>query len=198
MSKRIMNEVMSLAEDHGMRIYYQDTDSMHIEKHCLEELAEKYKQKYDRELVGSNLGQFHSDFELKSDSTNVRSIEAYFIGKKCYIDKLIDDQGNTGYHMRLKGVPQASIIDAANRLFKGDVVELYKQLALNQTINFDRLAGSGVKFDYTGSMTIENKDRFERNVGFNRTLPPENYENGAFIHLSGELGMGDGVFMKTE
>ena len=30
MSKRIMNEVMCLAYDIGCRIYYQDTDSMHI------------------------------------------------------------------------------------------------------------------------------------------------------------------------
>ena len=31
MSKKIMNEVMCLAHDLGIRIYYQDTDSMHIE-----------------------------------------------------------------------------------------------------------------------------------------------------------------------
>jgi hypothetical protein len=30
MSKRIMSEVMCLAEDNGIEIYYQDTDSMHI------------------------------------------------------------------------------------------------------------------------------------------------------------------------
>ena len=32
MSKRIMNEVMCLAEDLGINIYYTDTDSMHIDK----------------------------------------------------------------------------------------------------------------------------------------------------------------------
>ena len=30
MSKRVMNEVMTLAEDEGLNIWYQDTDSMHI------------------------------------------------------------------------------------------------------------------------------------------------------------------------
>ena len=30
MSKRIMNEVMTLAEDEGLKIWYQDTDSIHI------------------------------------------------------------------------------------------------------------------------------------------------------------------------
>ena len=32
MSKRIMNEVMTTAEDLDIKIFYQDTDSMHIEK----------------------------------------------------------------------------------------------------------------------------------------------------------------------
>ena len=30
MSKRIMNEVMTLADDEQLSIWYQDTDSMHI------------------------------------------------------------------------------------------------------------------------------------------------------------------------
>jgi len=30
MSKRIMNEVITLAEENNLNIYYQDTDSMHI------------------------------------------------------------------------------------------------------------------------------------------------------------------------
>ena len=32
MSKRIMNEVICLAEDNHIKIFYQDTDSMHILK----------------------------------------------------------------------------------------------------------------------------------------------------------------------
>lgn len=188
MSKRIMNEVMCLAEDLGMRIYYQDTDSMHIERHNLDILASEFKKKYGRELIGSNLGQFHSDFELKPNSTNVRSIEAYFIGKKCYIDRLIDDQGNEGFHMRLKGVPQASIIELANEKFGGNVMEVFRQLAIGNVLRFNLLAGNGIKFDYTRAMTIKNKEHFERNVGFTKTLPPENYENGAFIYLDPEGG----------
>lgn len=35
MSKRITNEVMCLALDIGCHIYYQDTDSMHIESASL-------------------------------------------------------------------------------------------------------------------------------------------------------------------
>ena len=39
MSKRIMNEVMCLAEDNDLSIYYQDTDSMHIELDDIEKLG---------------------------------------------------------------------------------------------------------------------------------------------------------------
>ena len=63
MSKRIMNEVMTLAEDLKINVYYQDTDSLHIESDKLEELRTVFKNKYNRELIGKNLGQFHSDFE---------------------------------------------------------------------------------------------------------------------------------------
>ena len=39
MSKRIMNEVMTTAEDLNIQIFYQDTDSMHIEKSRLKDLV---------------------------------------------------------------------------------------------------------------------------------------------------------------
>ena len=63
MSKRIMNEVMTTAEDLDIKIYYQDTDSMHIEKDKLNLLADEFKKRYNHELIGKNLGQFHNDFD---------------------------------------------------------------------------------------------------------------------------------------
>ena len=62
MSKRIMNEVMCLAFDLGCHIYYQDTDSFMIERVELPLLQKQFNKKYNRELIGSNLGQFHCDF----------------------------------------------------------------------------------------------------------------------------------------
>ena len=56
MSKRIMNEVMTLAEDLKINVYYQDTDSLHIESDKLDELRTVFKSKYNRELIGKNLG----------------------------------------------------------------------------------------------------------------------------------------------
>ena len=36
---------------------------MHIESDKLDELRAAFRSKYNRELIGKNLGQFHSDFE---------------------------------------------------------------------------------------------------------------------------------------
>ena len=43
MSKRIMNEVMCLAEDIGIDIYYQDTDSIHLKTQDVPSLVKKFK-----------------------------------------------------------------------------------------------------------------------------------------------------------
>ncbi|ELP93868.1 hypothetical protein EIN_176950 [Entamoeba invadens IP1] len=63
MSKRIMNEVMCLAEDLNIDIYYQDTDSVHIDKNKIELLEQKYKEIYGKTLRGGELEQFHPDFD---------------------------------------------------------------------------------------------------------------------------------------
>jgi len=63
MSKRIMNEVMCLAEQNKLKLYYQDTDSIHIKEKDIETLRELYNEKYNRELIGKGMGQFHSDFD---------------------------------------------------------------------------------------------------------------------------------------
>ena len=57
-----MNEVMCLSFDIGCHICYQDIDSMHIEVDDLPKLREDVKKKYGRELISSDIGQFHSDF----------------------------------------------------------------------------------------------------------------------------------------
>ena len=41
-SKRIMNEVICTAEDNGIEIYYQDTDSNHLGVDDIKRLSELY------------------------------------------------------------------------------------------------------------------------------------------------------------
>ena len=110
MSKRIMNEVMTLAEDKQLNIWYQDTDSMHINYEDVEVLAKEFKYKYNRDLIGNDMGSFHVDFDLEGAEKEIYSIESYFIAKKVYIDILESkDKDNNiinGAHMRLKAVPK--------------------------------------------------------------------------------------------
>ena len=117
MSKRIMNEVMCTAEDIGIDIMYQDTDSMHLYKDDLEPLREEFKKRYNRELIGSSMGQFHSDFAMVGGCIPV-AMKSIFVMKKGYIDKLVSD-GGVAYHCRMKGVPIDVVAMVASERYNG-------------------------------------------------------------------------------
>ena len=78
----LLNEVMTIADDNNLNIWYQDTDSMHIDYEQVETLAKLFKEKYSRELIGKDMGQFHIDFDMDGAVDDIYSIEAYFIAKK--------------------------------------------------------------------------------------------------------------------
>jgi hypothetical protein len=183
MSKRIMNEVMCLAEDEKLDIFYQDTDSMHIKDQDISTLSSKFKEVYGRQLIGKNFGQFHSDFDIKN-AKNVYSRRAIFLGKKAYIDELVgeDVDGNQviDYHIRLKGIPNAVILDHAKRFGRvrsdvenydeasaKNVFELYEDLSNGVTIPFD-LTNDGDKanFKFNKNYTINTLSIFTRNVKY--------------------------------
>ena len=158
-----MNEVMCTAEENDINIFYQDTDSMHIENDKIPLLAEAFKKKFGRELIGKELGQFHNDFdELES---NPVSIESYFLGKKAYIDKLSNDNNETAYHYRMKGVDLKCIELKTNNQFKGDIMELYKHLFEGHSLKFD-LTETKARFKMNKDRTVMNIDNFSRCVSF--------------------------------
>ena len=159
MSKRIMNEVMCLAEDLGLDIYYQDTDSMHIVHEQVPILADAFREKYSRELIGENImGCFHGDFdELKN---NPVSVESYFLGKKTYIDKLVNDKGEEALHVRMKGIPSATVKTSP---FGDDLMRLYDFLYNGGSQKFDLCKGR-VQFAFTKSGKILNETNFTREV----------------------------------
>lgn len=167
MSKHLMNRVMCLADDLNLDIYYQDTDSMHIRKDQLPILQEAFMQKYNKELIGTNLCQFHPDFDpiaKDSDPNSVVAVESYFLGKKMYIDKLMDDKNNVGYHIRMKGVSNPSILDKSKTdpEFDGDVMKIYEKLYHGENITFDLCAGGGVKFENDKLGEVKSKTQFLR------------------------------------
>jgi hypothetical protein len=167
MSKRIMNEVMCLASELNLRIFYQDTDSMHIIRSHIKTLSEAYKSKYDRDLIGKNMGQFHSDFDYKlpngKSPKDIYSVESYFLAKKTYIDKLemIDEEGNKHYthHVRMKGIPRTSIDHLDT-----NPMNIYIDLYNGKKITFDLLAGGKAKFEFDKQYQIKSKVQFLREL----------------------------------
>ena len=170
MSKRIMNEVMCLADDEKLDIYYQDTDSMHLQDKDISVLSSKFKDIYGRELIGKNFGQFHSDFDIKGAS-NVFSRRAIFLGKKAYIDELVgqDAEGNevVDYHIRLKGIPNSVIHHHCATHGYANPFELYQALSRGETVAFD-LTNDGTKanFKFNKNYTINTLSIFTRSVKY--------------------------------
>jgi hypothetical protein len=171
MSKRIMNEVMCLAEDNDLKIYYQDTDSLHIEKKDIPVLEQKFMEKYNREIEGKDLGQFHIDFELQgAESETIYAEKSIFLGKKCYIDCLVgkDKDGNEirGNHIRMKGVSTENITYIAEQN-KCEVYDLYNRMYNGESIEFDLTNGGNKKiFEFNKNMSVSYNKEFKRVIKF--------------------------------
>ena len=170
-SKRIMNEVICLADDINIPIYYQDTDSLHIDDKNIDLLASQFKEKYNRELIGTELGQFHSDFDMEG-CKNVIAVSSVFLGKKCYIDKLQGEDIITGeikndYHIRLKGVPTDCIKWTAEKLKYENVFDLYVEMYKSTEVEFDLTQGlTKDNFKFNSNGTIKTLLEFKRRIKF--------------------------------
>jgi hypothetical protein len=118
MSKRIMNEVFSVMDDNKQDVFYTDTDSIHMRKCDVIQLGKQYNIKYERELIGKDLGQFHTDFDMEG-CNNVYSIKHIPIATKTYLDILqgTDKKGDTkqDVHIRIKGITKSGIDYELNR-----------------------------------------------------------------------------------
>ena len=141
-----MNEVMCLAEDIGIKIFYQDTDSMHLPSEDVPKLENKFKEIYNRDLNGKNMGQFHTDFDSDILKGNIYSKCFIALGKKCYLDVLTDKPnkktkssefvkenpdykfGKEDYHIRMKGVSNDAIKYKASRIAEINNIPLREAL----------------------------------------------------------------------
>jgi len=158
MSKHIMNRVMCLAEDIDATIWYQDTDSIHIDRDKIDNLSDAFRTKYGRELVGTGLGQFHSDFDLKGSSGEVYATESIFLGKKTYLDVLACDGNDvTGYHIRCKGVPSSLLADKP--------LETYKALYAGEAREFDLAKVCSIDID-SKTQSVCSRVEFKRRICF--------------------------------
>ena len=159
MSKRIMNEVMCTAEDIGIKIYYQDTDSMHIQKNKIDDLATEYKKRYGRELIGKNLGQFHNDFDEVENGYAYKSI---FVGKKMYVDMLKNEKNEQGIHYRMKGV-NLDCVKLYSEENNCEIFDIYNKLYNGEEITFDLLKAKPC-FKMNDNQTVTNLLNFERTI----------------------------------
>lgn len=132
-SKRIMNRMMCLAEDLGIQIYYQDTDSCHLEFSNVPKLCSAYKEKYGVELMGKNLGFFSNDFD---GIDSARSHYSLFLGKKMYYEEVWDDGKLMKHVCKMKGVPTKQI-----SLYKNPKI-IYQRLYRGEPVKFNLLDGS--------------------------------------------------------
>jgi hypothetical protein len=133
MSKRIMNEVFDVANDNNYIIYYTDTDSLHCNMEDVPKLEAKYKERFNKELNGKELEQFHTDFNLDGACDEIYATKSIFLGKKSYMDVLesVDADGNkiTGTHIRLKGITPEGAEHTSKEYDEG-YFGLYKDLAI--------------------------------------------------------------------
>ena len=113
MSKRIMHKVFGVSNDCGVNIYYQDTDSIHLNYDDVDKHIKIYKQTHNQYLVGDGLGDFHVDFSVDGAVTEIYGVESLFSGKNTYIDSLESTgiYGNTitSEHIRCRGIPAPCI-----------------------------------------------------------------------------------------
>ncbi|EAX71847.1 hypothetical protein TVAG_502400 [Trichomonas vaginalis G3] len=186
-----MNEVFCTAEDLGMDIFYSDTDSMHLYNEDIPKLAAEFKKRYGRELIGKNLGQFHSDFAEITPGKQSLAYKSIFCGKKTYIDLLTNDLNEVAFHARCKGVKQDVLALTANEMFpeaiqcyynedknihipvgtydkdsEFSLMKLYKALYDGQEIAFDLCKSCQPCFAEKFNFSITTKTSFIRKLKF--------------------------------
>ncbi len=160
-AKHLMRKVLLLQQHTGSplmgRIYYTDTDSIHISQEAWEEVQQLYLERYNETLQGKALGQFHSDFEIEGtyqckDFKLVRSIvtkeelnggslyskHLIVCGKKSYLDVLTCDKNQSVelFHFRMKGISEQAMIDKCNTDYAGDIVQVYQDLYDGTPVTF--------------------------------------------------------------
>lgn len=189
MSKRIMNEVTTTAQNCGLMIHYMDTDSLHIARDDVPTLSKAFFERFGRKLVVTPgeetqytsateaLGLFHSDFaapDKKKKYTVPAAVTSVFVGKKCYYDRLMvweksipedertDDNAIFYDHVRMKGVPTQCIANYAEK--NGlTMTEIFENLLKGESYEID-LTDGAICWKSTKSFETYTQTKFSRTV----------------------------------
>ena len=133
----------------------------------VEDLDREFTKKYGRKLIGSDMGNFHTDFS-PADAYCVRHIS---LGKKMYLDVLESPTSGKHLHIRMKGIPEQVIKNHAEKYFKAtgseatgsDVEALYEHIYNGGNVEFNLLDGK-VCMKASRAGTIEYVPKFSRKV----------------------------------
>ena len=202
MSKRIMNEVITTAEDLDIPVFITDTDSMHLPINRIPELEAEFDNRYGllRQniygrtlgLNGKDLGQFHTDFDLPG-CRDVAARTSVFLWKKSYYDELVGTDNKTnelkiGEHARMKGITNVMLeVDKTTPTPCKNLYLHHYEADDNLDIEekyriFDLLGTKRPKFQNGGDCTMKTMVRFERSIRFNHIkkgslndIPKKNY-----------------------
>jgi hypothetical protein len=137
---------------------------MHIQKSRLNDLCEAYFNKYGRKLIGSELGQFHSDFDELSGN-DIHTVCSIFCCKKMYYDLITNEKGEYAEHFRCKGISQAAI-EGYCKENNMSIFELYYNVVKGQSYEIDLAK-------YTTSFNMGKDGKIITNETFPRTMKTE-------------------------
>ena len=104
---------------------------------------------------------------------NVVAIGSIFLGKKCYLDVLVDEKKTDliDTHIRLKGIGDKTVKYTANKLYNHksqlmNIIHLYYDMYNSKEIEFDLLCDmTEIKFK-TFDLTVKTFSEFTRKLKF--------------------------------
>ncbi|EDO27127.1 predicted protein, partial [Nematostella vectensis] len=137
-SKRLMNNVMATPEV-DRYIKYTDTDSAWMDVRGLSVIEDKVP-----ELLGTGLGQMHSDLGLSG--TDPKAYSWAFVAPKTYFAVIKNDEGEVTSTVRLKGIPSKCRDAVLKEDFGGNVERMFAQIASDEGLVFDLLRGGAPRF----------------------------------------------------
>lgn len=176
MSRRISNRLLLALEQTGVYALYGDTDSCMFDSKHLDLIQYNYEQLWNRRLEGTELGQFHSDFENIPGCINqeaIRSSKLFLIGKKIYCHEVYGPGANGsivhGRQYKCKGIPKKSIEYAAlclDQCINTGISSIYDSLSpmdsdydqennlIDRSVNFAINPNGSVRFVYAKNRTV--------------------------------------------
>ena len=185
-SKSIMNRLMYYLEDNHVPVYYTDTDSIHVNK-------QKWLEFTKEQWVGSNLGQFHNDYDgyeigiydeqHNSDNPyDLYAVEGYYLAKKIYCERVksIKYPEREGIFFRMKGIPETTVKMFASQR-NCSIMELYNLLYEDHGLTFN--ISQDKKIFRFGSHFIFNLEDFKRTI---KCRYPKGNPEMLTIHLKPE------------